>query len=50
MACVMLATCWMVTYGYIMEAFMAWYSGEPFEKAHDVGPRLRRVRLGLLAA
>ncbi len=32
MACVTLATCWMVTYGYIMEAFMAWYSGDPFEK------------------
>lgn len=37
MACVTLATCWMVTYGYIMEAFMAWYSGDPFERAmmHD---------------
>ncbi|HEY2081382.1 MAG TPA: NrfD/PsrC family molybdoenzyme membrane anchor subunit, partial [Verrucomicrobiae bacterium] len=32
MACVTLATCWMVCYGYIMEAFMAWYSGDPFEK------------------
>jgi molybdopterin-containing oxidoreductase family membrane subunit len=32
MACVTLATCWMVAYGYIMEAFMAWYSGDPFEK------------------
>src|SRR5882724_4836377 len=31
MANVMLATGWMVTYGYIMEAFMAWYSGNPFE-------------------
>jgi molybdopterin-containing oxidoreductase family membrane subunit len=31
MACVTLATCWMVTYGYIMEAFMAWYSGDIFE-------------------
>ena len=37
MACVTLATCWMVSYGYIMEAFMAWYSGETFERAmmHD---------------
>lgn len=37
MACVTLATCWMVCYGYIMEAFMAWYSGDPFEQAmmHD---------------
>ncbi|HET7624084.1 MAG TPA: NrfD/PsrC family molybdoenzyme membrane anchor subunit [Verrucomicrobiae bacterium] len=33
MACVTLATCWMVAYGYIMEAFMAWYSGDPFEQA-----------------
>ena len=33
MACVMLATGWMVTYGYIMEAFMAWYSGDVFERA-----------------
>ena len=32
MACVTLATCWMVAYGYIMEAFMAWYSGDPFER------------------
>src|SRR5512138_1440221 len=31
MACVTLATGWMVAYGYIMEAFMAWYSGDPFE-------------------
>jgi len=33
MACVMLVTGWMVTYGYIMEAFMAWYSGDVFERA-----------------
>lgn len=33
MACVMLITGWMVTYGYIMEAFMAWYSGDVFEMA-----------------
>jgi len=32
MGCVLLATCWMVGYGYIMEAFMAWYSGEIFER------------------
>src|SRR6476469_137702 len=32
MGCVFLATCWMVTYGYICEAFMAWYSGEVFER------------------
>jgi Ni/Fe-hydrogenase subunit HybB-like protein len=29
---VMLATGMMVTYGYIMEAFMAWYSGDIFEQ------------------
>lgn len=33
MAVVTLATCWMVTYGYVMEAFMAWYSGDIFEKS-----------------
>jgi molybdopterin-containing oxidoreductase family membrane subunit len=32
MACVTLATCWMVAYGYIMEAFMAWFSGDVFEE------------------
>jgi molybdopterin-containing oxidoreductase family membrane subunit len=32
MACVTLATGWMVAYGYIMEAFMAWYSGDPFDR------------------
>jgi molybdopterin-containing oxidoreductase family membrane subunit len=33
MSCVMLVTGWMVTYGYIMEAFMAWYSGDVFEQS-----------------
>ena len=32
MGCVLLATGWMVTYGYIMEAFIAWYSGNVFER------------------
>jgi Ni/Fe-hydrogenase subunit HybB-like protein len=32
MAVVMLATGLMVAYGYVMEAFMSWYSGEVFEK------------------
>lgn len=31
MGVVLLATGWMVTYGYIMEAFFAWYSGDAFE-------------------
>lgn len=33
MAVVMLANGWMVTYGYVMEAFMAYYSGDIFEKS-----------------
>lgn len=32
MGLVLLATGWMVTYGYIMEAFMAWYSGDIYER------------------
>jgi Ni/Fe-hydrogenase subunit HybB-like protein len=32
MAKVLLATGLMVTYGYLIEAFMAWYSGNPFEE------------------
>jgi molybdopterin-containing oxidoreductase family membrane subunit len=32
MANVMLATGMMVAYGYVMEAFMAWYSGDVFEQ------------------
>jgi Ni/Fe-hydrogenase subunit HybB-like protein len=32
MGCVLLATGWMVTYGYMMEAFTAWYSGNVFER------------------
>jgi molybdopterin-containing oxidoreductase family membrane subunit len=31
MAKVMLATGWMVTYGYMVEIFNDWYSGSPFE-------------------
>lgn len=33
MAVIMLATGMMVTYGYVMEAFMAWYSGDVFEQS-----------------
>jgi molybdopterin-containing oxidoreductase family membrane subunit len=32
MAKVMLATSLIVAYGYLMEAFMAWYSGNPYER------------------
>ena len=42
----MLATGWMVAYGYIMEAFMAWYSGDVFEQVHDVEPRVRARTAG----
>ena len=31
MAKVMLVTGMMVTYGYVMEHFIAWYSGNPYE-------------------
>jgi len=44
----MLVTGEMVAYGYLIEAFMAWYSGDPFEELHDAQPRLRPLRLGLL--
>jgi molybdopterin-containing oxidoreductase family membrane subunit len=33
MANVMLATGLMVAYGYLMEVFFAWYSGNPYEEA-----------------
>jgi len=33
MGVVMLATGMMVSYGYVMEAFMAWYSGDVFEQS-----------------
>jgi molybdopterin-containing oxidoreductase family membrane subunit len=33
MAKVLLLTCWIVTYAYIAEYFMAWYSGDPVEWA-----------------
>ena len=32
MGLILLVTCWMVAYGYIIEPFMAWYSGSPFER------------------
>ena len=32
MARIMLATGLIVAYGYMMEAFMAWYSGNPYEQ------------------
>ena len=35
MAHVMLATGLIVAYGYMIEAFMAWYSGNTYESVHD---------------
>ena len=37
-----------VAYGYLMEAFFAWYSGNPYERVHDGEPHHGPVRLGLL--
>jgi len=34
MAKIMLATCSMVSYGYLMEFFIAWYSGNEYERFH----------------
>ncbi len=47
---VILATGWMVTYGYLIESFMAWYSGDAFELGGARRPRLRPLRTVLLAA
>jgi molybdopterin-containing oxidoreductase family membrane subunit len=42
MAKILLVTGWMVTYGYLIETFIAWYSGDQFEigavKARTLGP------------
>ncbi len=32
MAKILLVTCWMVVYSYLMEWFMAWYGGNPWER------------------
>ena len=41
MAKVMLATGLIVAYGYMMEAFMAWYSGNPYEQFMIMQPHVR---------
>ena len=41
MAKVMLATGLIVLYGYAVEAFMGWYSGEPVRRLHDREPHDR---------
>ncbi len=47
---VMLATGMMVTYGYVMEHFIAWYSGNPYESGHVLpGSLARPVGADLLA-
>ena len=47
---VMLATGMMVTYGYVMEHFIAWYSGNPYEVAPVLQGALARADgAGLLA-
>ena len=39
-----------VAYGYMMEAFIAWYSGNEYEELHDLEPHDRPVRADLLGA
>ena len=46
MAKVMLATGLIVAYGYMMEAFIAWYSGNPYERFMIVEPHDRALRAG----
>ena len=51
MAKVMLATGLVVGYGYVMEAFMAWYSGNTYKRFLNLEPGYRRpLRLELLGA
>ncbi len=45
---VMLATGLIVAYGYMMEAFIAWYSGNQLRTLHDPEPHDRAVRGRLL--
>ena len=50
MARIMLATGLIVAYGYMMETFMAWYSGNTYEQLHDQEPLHRPLRAALLGA
>ena len=50
MAKVMLATGLIVAYGYMMEAFMAFYSGNPYDRYMIDEPHDRPVRGALLDA
>ena len=42
---VMLVTGLIVGYGYVMEIFTAWYSGNLYEMLHDPEPDLRPVQV-----
>ena len=44
---VMLVTGMLVTYGYVMEHFIAWYSGNPYEFAQFFTPRQRGPMAGV---
>ena len=46
MAKVMLATGLIVAYGYVMEAFMAWYSGNTYEQFMISNRMIGPVRAG----
>ena len=50
MAKVMLATGLIVAYGYMMEVFIAWYSGNQYEQFMMLEPHVRPLRLDLLGA
>ena len=50
MAKILLATGLIVAYGYMIEAFMAWYSANTYEMLHDAQPHDRPVRAVLLGA
>ena len=50
MAKIMLATGLIVAYGYLMEAFMAWYSGNHVRALHDLEPDARPVQAHVLGA
>jgi hypothetical protein len=50
MAKVMLATGLIVFYGYLMEAFFGWYSGNPIREFHDLEPHAWTLRGLLLGA
>ena len=50
MAKILLVTGLIVAYGYMIEAFMAWYSANTYRDLHDEEPHERPVRAVLLGA